>query len=122
MHADSRSSNYYKHRILHMIDRLSAFWVNWKKGVSVLVRILILSFFINLILAPLLAVQSWPWLDFTLARVLVGLYVLIALPLLLPRILRLCGLQTVNVDEIDGSGDWNEAGKRKMLELETEKR
>lgn len=61
MHAGSRSSNYYKHRILHHDRSTFCFLGKLENGRE-------------------------------------------------------------RFGEIDGSGDWNEAGKRKMLELEAEKR
>jgi hypothetical protein len=93
----------------------------WKTGMGILVRVIFLSFLLNILLFPLRGIQSINGLE-DWAKILISIiYVIGIVPFLLPLILRMSGLVTRPVDEIDGTGELNEASKRKMRELEAER-
>lgn len=93
----------------------------WKTGMGILVRVIFLSFLLNILLFSLHGIQSINGLD-DWAKILISIiYVVGIVPFLLPLLLRLSGLVTRPVDEIDGTGELNEASKRKMRELEAER-
>lgn len=88
---------------------------------GILVRVFFFSFLLNALLFPLLSIHSNQWFDHWVNILLSAIYVIGVVPFVLPFMLRICGLSTRPVDEIDGTGELNEASKRKMRELEAER-
>lgn len=92
----------------------------WKSGCGIFVRLLFLAILVNLIAIPIRVLSIWVEPGTTTSNVIIGIYLIIVVPLALPEMTRVCGLRKSKVDEIDGSGDMNEASKRKLLELRVE--
>lgn len=80
-----------------------------------------LAFLANAIVMPILVLHSWIEPGTTFANLVAGVYLIIVVPLALPKMIRICGLRRIKVDEIDGSGGMNAASKRKMIELREER-
>jgi hypothetical protein len=93
----------------------------WKAGVGILVRLVFLSILANVIVIPIRVLNIWIEPGTMIASVVAVVYLIIVVPLALPEMTRFCGLRRSKVDEIDGSGDMNEASKRKMVELRAER-
>lgn len=90
----------------------------WKTGIGIMARIVWLSFLVNMVCLPFLAIKNADFLQQSQQIVTGVIYTFLVLPFLMPSLLRLSGFVTCKVDEIDGSGDMNEASHRKQRELQ----
>lgn len=90
----------------------------WKAGIGIMARIVWLSFLVNMVCLPFIAIKNADFLQQNHQIVMGVIYTFLVLPFLMPGLLRISGFVTRKVDEIDGSGDMNQSSHRKQRELQ----